>query len=121
MTCRHKRGDRSCTTQFPEYAGAGSAESPDVENFEVIDVAQCKDFFVLKVAYPNCRKCAYEGTKILVYHKVTPLDAMRWRRIDPHFSDPKLKRTKTEAPAPIARFPGSEEGWKAALWFAQNY
>lgn len=125
MTCKHARGDRSCSNQFPEYhrqdPAISAPKSPDVENFEIMDAVQCGTRMVFKVKYPNCSSCAYEGTKILVYENVTPLIALKWRRIDPHFADPRLKRTATMAPAPMARFPASDAGWNQALWFATNY
>ena len=45
---------------------------------------------------------------------------MRWRKIDPHFTDPKTTRPPTEAPGPSARFPASEEGWADALAYAHS-
>ena len=120
MTCHHAPGDRSCATQFPEYNGQAPA-SPDVDNFKVLDAYQYGNSMVLKVQYPNCRNCEYEGTKVLVYDNCTPLMALKWKRIDPHFADPKLKRTPEMAPSPTARFPASEEGWAQALWFIRNF
>lgn len=122
MTCRHARGDRSCSTQFPEYQSQ-APQSPDVERFEWIDAQQVGTNFVAKIKYPNCANCAYEGTKVMVYVGVTPMDALRWKRIDPHFRDPKkiIKLQPTAAPSPVARFPASPEGWAAALKLAETY
>lgn len=74
----------------------------------------------MKVQYPNCRRCAYEGVKVLVFANTTAMDALKWKRIDPHFRDPKLKGLNTEAPSPLARFPASAEGWADALAYAQG-
>ena len=67
---------------------------------------------VLKVKYPSCKNCSYEGIKVMVFLDTTALDALRWKRIDPHFKD--------KAPSPAARFPASDEGWNDALAYAAN-
>lgn len=45
---------------------------------------------------------------------------MKWRRIDPHFRDPKQTCLPREAPPPIARFPATERGWSLACYIAAN-
>lgn len=94
--------------------------TPDAERFEVVDMERVDRHVVLKVLYPNCQKCSYEGLKILVFLNVTEKDVVRWRRIDPHFRDPKVKLTIREAPSPAARFPATTEGWSDAIEFAQR-
>ncbi len=98
------------------------SSTPDNSKFEIMDT-----FFwsgeeyptaVLKVKYESCPDCSYEGIKILVYKNVTMKDMLKWRVIDPHFSDKQPKDHK-HAPSPIARFPASDEGWEAALSFVQ--
>lgn len=74
---------------------------------------------VMKVKYPNCSSCAFEGTKILVFLNISELEALKWRKIDPHFRDPRRKST-TEAPSPAARFPGTPEGWADAVAYANS-
>lgn len=81
---------------------------------EVLDSLVVGRFLVLKVRYPSCTACAYEGVKVMVYEGVTERDALRWRRIDPHFRGDKPK-TPQDAPSPVARFPGTDLGWKMAL------
>lgn len=149
MTCRHAPGDPNCSSH-PSHAYAEAerekkrweaadrataqrhseelaalrrnlaAVTPDAENFEVTDVARVGPHLVLKVKYPNCVKCSYEGTKILVLLNVTELEALKWRRIDPHFRDPEKSLQTKEAPSPAARFPASQEGWEDALAYAQS-
>jgi len=116
MTCRHRPGDLSCS----RYGYGGNApETPDVDRFEILDARPAGgDVLVVKVQYPNCLKCAYEGVKILVYEHTTMLDALRWRRIDPHFRSPEVDPARTSAPPPVARFPGTIHGWNRALAFA---
>lgn len=116
MTCRHQPGDPECGAS---YHALRTSATPDVENYDILDAVPVKSHLVCKVQYPSCAKCAYEGVKILVYENTTPVDAMRWRRIDPHFADPSL-RTPKEAPSPAARFPASDDGWKRAIIFARE-
>lgn len=93
----------------------GSPPTPDCEQFQILEATMANNAMVLRVQYPSCDKCAYEGTKVLVYKGVTPMDALLWKRIDPHFSDPTEKRERHEAPPPIARFPADIIGWRDAL------
>lgn len=133
MTCRHKAGDPNCSS-FPnveeyrqreaelrkELAERGNMPAtPDSEKYLVLDVAQVGDNLVLRVKYPNCAKCSYEGEKVLVYLDVTPMQALKWKKIDPHFQKRELTRPVTEAPGPDARFPASPMGWADALDYAK--
>ncbi len=77
-------------------------------------MAEIGKFLILKIKYPNCSSCAFEGIKTIVYQNVKSSDALKWNEIDPHFSDPKFKRTYNQAPTPFARLPGSNEGWEIA-------
>lgn len=47
-------------------------------------------------------------------------DACFWKEIDPHFAIEGTKRTKQQAPAPIARFPPSNSGWADAITYAKS-
>lgn len=131
MTCRHKPGDPDCSASREGVARLTAeyearlrerviGQTPDAEKFEIIDSEDIQHILVLKVKYPSCDKCSYEGTKILVYENVRLKDAIKWRRIDPHFSDSKTRRTEREAPSPVARFPASARGWKDALAYARG-
>lgn len=123
MTCRHSKGDPNCTTQFPERNEYMSSydktpKTPDASNYQIVDVHRVGSNLVLKVLYPNCKKCAYEGNKVMVFLNVTEATVIRWRTIDPHFRDPKMGVHPSEAPAPAARFPASDEGWADAIEYA---
>lgn len=122
MTCRHEKYDPSCSsyqsslvTLAADYR-AQFVNTPDASQYEVEDAKEVNGNLVMKVKYPNCAKCSYEGTKIMVFTGVKMKDALMWRTIDPHFRAgvPKAK----EAPSPVARFPGSDKGWRDALEYA---
>ena len=135
MTCRHGPGDPNCSSNRPQYyedttkisalekrirelESELAGDNPDNRRFEIEDVREVGKHLVLKVRYPNCKKCSYEGVKVLVYLNQSIVNAIKWRIIDPHFSDkPAGDRC---APSPAARFPASEEGWKNALRFANT-
>jgi hypothetical protein len=131
MTCRHAPGDTDCSKhpynraveedrRTREETARVKAETPDASNYTIVDVHRDGPNLVLKVVYPNCRKCSYEGHKVLVFLNVTEAQALRWRTIDPHFRDPKAARSPTEAPGPVARFPASVEGWKDAIAYVES-
>ena len=138
MTCKHDKADRSCTSHPDNYENqryrdelaAKEAEArlaslakeampatPDSEKYSIEEAVPIGNNLVLKVLYPNCKKCAHEGNKVMVYLGVTPVQALKWKKIDPHFRGPV--RNDKEAPSPAARFPASPEGWKDALDFAK--
>lgn len=116
MTCRHEKGDPNCSTYGPRrYA---SSDTPDKNRFEIVQAEAVGPHLVVMALYPNCSHCAYEGRKVMVFENTTPLDALRWRVIDPHFRLDK-GRTANQAPSPAARFPASNVGWDRAIRFAQ--
>jgi hypothetical protein len=139
MVCRHQVGDPNCSSspagraravedslryereQLRKEKEALTAQTPDSKNYTITRVEAVGDtILVLQVQYPNCAKCAYEGTKTLVIIGVKVIDALRWKEIDPHFADPKLKRLATQAPSPAARFPGNADGWNDAIEYARR-
>lgn len=97
-------------------------ETPDSKNFHIIEVEEYDPFLVLKVRYPNCKKCSYEGEKILVI-KAKLIDAIKWKSIDPHFVEPPIEGSSIKnpfsSPGPIARFPASPAGWIDATEYAK--
>lgn len=97
-----------------------AASSPDNTKFEIRDAREVGPHLVMLVQYPNCTKCSYEGKKVMVFLNTKPLDALKWKKIDPHFSDPKEKRPVQSAPSPAARFPASTEGWQDAMDYARS-
>ncbi len=136
MTCHHAKGDPNCGAAAREAAAsemrreraekerelqalrARLPPTPDARNYTIEEVAQTGPNLVLRVKYPNCAKCAYEGNKVLVFLAVSTAEALRWRVIDPHFRDPKMARKPTEAPPPDARFPANDQGWDDAIEYA---
>ena len=144
MTCRHREGDTSCTSgKSPEglyekgqriikegnelmekwgpKIGKALPPKPDNSKFQVLDTFSAEPLLVLKVEYPSCKECSYEGTKIMVFEGVSLNDAIKWTKIDPHFrEDLKEFFDQLQAPSPIARFPASEQGWVSAQKFAQD-
>ena len=79
MTCRHQPGDPNCGSH-PDNVAARERESreeervrerlqqitPDADNYEILDVEQVGSYLVMRVKYPNCTRCAYEGVKVMV-------------------------------------------------------
>ena len=140
MTCRHGPGDPNCSSNPNGYAAMENARrekerqveelkkiqddiyarTPDREKFEIVDMQRVGPHVVLKVLYPNCAKCAYEGNKVMVFLNVTEGDIVRWRIIDPHFRNPSQARSPKEAPPPAARFPASKDGWADAVAYARG-
>lgn len=96
-----------------------AARTPNPDAFEIEESEQIGNHMVLKVKYPNCRQCAYEGSKIMVFLDTSFRDVLRWRRIDPHFRAPTTT-TRSEAPSPVARFPASAGGWADAIAYARS-
>lgn len=94
-------------------------ELKDVEiagtEYEVMQSAQIGEHLVLKVKYPSCSRCSFEGEKVIVFLRTTLLDAVRWKKIDPHFREQTGSTSHSEAPPPAARFPATDEGWADAI------
>lgn len=120
MTCHHKPGDPACSSTQSDYGYSSSSynTTPDASNFTIMDAERVGTCLILKVKYPNCSSCAYEGTKVMVFAKVGEFEALKWKKIDPHFRGPS--HTANEAPSPIARFPGTSEGWNDAKAYARG-
>lgn len=135
MSCRHRPGDPSCTsgnspadlykkgvelvTRWGPKVGM-APPTPDSEQYRVLDALEVGSALVMKVQYPSCEKCSYEGTKVLVFLNTSSIDALKWTRLDPHFGDPSETRGPHESPSPAARFPASKEGWEDALTYAKR-
>lgn len=149
MTCRHSAGDPNCGSspegarRVAEYSMQSerastkkqveqlqvensilraqiAAASPDAARFEIDEIEAVGPHVVVKVLFPNCAQCAYEGKKVLVYLGVTLKDVIKWRRLVPHFRAETKPRAASEAPSPAARFPASAEGWTDALAWAAS-
>ena len=130
MTCKHGANDPECTSHpnHKEFVAVkrqmGSRTpieptTPDSKKFLIEEAVETNGHLILKVRYPNCAKCSYEGVKVLVFAGSTVKDALFWKTIDPHFREPtKVPGPRDIAPGPCARFPASAKGWAAALAFA---
>jgi len=95
------------------------ASTPNADVYQIEEVQRVGKHLVLKVRYPNCAKCSYEGLKVMVFLNVTEAEVLCWKRIDPHFRNAASGKQRTEAPGPAARFPGSKEGWADAIIYAR--
>jgi hypothetical protein len=121
MVCRHGPNDPNCSNHkdyvspYRNESNLDNDNSPDSKKYAIEKCEIIENNIILMVNYPSCRKCAYEGNKILVYLKKDIKDIIFWKEIDPHFKDPKKSVNKTQAPAPNARFPANDEGWKDAI------
>lgn len=123
MTCRHRPGDPDCSSHPSNaYRSDPAPTTPDKSNFVVEEIEEVGPHLVMKVRYPNCVRCSYEGNKVMVFLNVRTIDAIRWKIIDPHFRDRRDGRAAKSAiaPSPAARFPGDPEGWVDALEYAQQ-
>lgn len=136
MTCRHAKGDPNCGStvggsahvQYERESAeralrekiAALPATPDASSYVIEDSHREGPHLVLKVRYPNCAKCSYEGAKVIVLLNVSEAAALRWRSIDPHFVDPSKPRKPTEAPGPAARFPASPKGWQDAIAYVRR-
>lgn len=102
------------TMQAEQYA-----KTPDKERYEILEFKRVGRHLVLKVLYPNCSKCSYEGNKVMVFTNVSEEEVVKWRVIDPHFRErTPQQNAPREAPGPAARFPASADGWSDAVAYA---
>lgn len=132
MTCKHRADDINCHSHpdYNYYHPAAPSRNivsppmtPDPEEYDVLDIKECGDYLVLKVQYPSCKACSYEGIKVLVV-KSTLKDAVMWKKIDPHFREPSStiagQKPIRQSPSPVARFPATVDGWNDAIEYASN-
>lgn len=96
-----------------------TALTPDNSRYEVLEATAVGNHLVMKVGYIGC-KCEYDGEKVLVFINVTPIEALKWKKIDPHFQNPGHSDDPSVAPGPSARFPASVDGWQDALKYAEQ-
>lgn len=118
MTCRHSPGDPLCSSNRVTYPSRSApARSANISKYDIEEAVQSGKFLIMKVNYPYCVNCTFEGTKVMVF-EATFKDALHWREIDPHFRD--TKSVKHQAPCPVARFPNTKQGWANALALAST-
>jgi len=120
MICRHQPNDPDCSSNNPYKYYSEPVKTPDSKNYSIDDVVAVGKHVVLKVKYPNCSNCAFEGTKIMVFLNTTLIDVIKWKEIDPHFRQSNKVPITTKAPSPAARFPGNIDGWNDALEYARK-
>lgn len=89
---------------------------PDASSYEVLEVHRAGPHLVMKIRYACA--CAFNGEKVMVFLDVTESQVLRWRKIDPHFSE-AAPENLTEAPSPAARFPATPDGWRYAVQWAE--
>jgi endonuclease/exonuclease/phosphatase (EEP) superfamily protein YafD len=109
--------------QATKKAADIAALTPDANQYTVERVERIGEHLVMQVRYPNCKVCAYEGVKTMVFLDVPEHAALRWKRIDPHFrirTNDHFTAHPTDAPSPAARFPSSKEGWTDAVAYARG-
>ena len=92
--------------------------TPDNSHYEIVDAVAVGTHLVMRVKYQSCRDCAYEGIKVMVFLDTNSIDALKWRKIDPHFRT--ASGGTIAAPSPAARFPASPQGWMDALAYAKG-
>ncbi len=130
MSCKHGRFNPLCSSyeaqiagvkrDYEKYVAPREGVTPDSRNFSVVDVKEVGPHLVLKVQYPNCRDCSFEGQKVMVFLNTTVVAAIKWRTIDPHFRGEAALADPTVAPSPCARFPATDLGWVHALDYARS-
>jgi len=102
--------------------------TPDDSNYEILDAQEVGCNLVVKVQYTGC-KCSYQGVKVMVFLKAKAIDALKWKRLDPHFREAVVKEQQSRdgsfhqiqdsaSPSPAARFPATDEGRKDAIAYA---
>jgi hypothetical protein len=124
----HSRRAQAASDEYANHTAKLRAQNvansqpptPDKKSYEIEQLERIGPHLVLRVRYPNCMSCAWEGNKIMVFLDVPEAQALKWREIDPHFRDPAKPIDRTQAPSPAARFPASIEGWEDAVEYAQR-
>ncbi len=88
--------------------------NPDPNNYKIVKAHEYGPYLIVKINYPDCQN--YEGNKILVFEKLTLIELVNQKAVDPHF----FQDQKKEFTSPIARFVPSDEGWNMALIFVKS-
>lgn len=134
--CRHPSGYHHTTDSYDASASVRAeyekklkeleSASPDSTKYSIERAEEVGPHLILEVLYPNCAKCAFEG-KVMVFLHTSTIDALIWKRIDPHFRAPLVagastvsSKSKKEAPSPSARFPANTQGWSDAVEYARR-
>jgi hypothetical protein len=102
------------------YSGYTTVTTPDPNQYKILDAVTVNSHLVMKVQYPNVKSCPFDGTKVMVFLNTTPLAALKWKKIDPHFREKLVPSYEDAAPSPAARFPASKKGWEDAIEYAKR-
>jgi hypothetical protein len=86
--------------------------NPDPGNWKIVKAKEYDKYLILMMQYPDCTN--YEGKKILVFEKITLVDLVNQKQIDPHFFP-----GNTSVKSPVARFEPTDRGWNMAEAFCQ--
>lgn len=111
--------------QISEYEERLKSLELDMKSFVVVGYMAHRGYLVLKLLYSHPdgthnEACTFNGTKILVFENAGLQQAIFWNKIDPHFREASdAKVPLSEAPPPIARFPGDDKGWNNAKIFVE--
>lgn len=92
-----------------------AALTPDASQYEIIEAVPIGPHLVMRVRYPVCEH--RPSDRVMVFLDAAPVDALKWRRIDPHFREGPT--ASGAAPPPSARFPATAEGWADAQSYAR--
>lgn len=109
MVCRHARGDRSCTTQYPEYH---------------VDTSPAHEFKEIEQVGPNLVarvSTRSKGDALVVWPNSTYKDAIMWKTVNielPKWECSPGLRDPDKSPAPLVRFPCTDDGWSDAMEYA---
>lgn len=115
-----QRKTKAANERVAELERRLAALSPDPTAYDLEDIRVVGSCVVVKVSFPNCSSCSYEGRKVLVYENTDALAVARWRKLDPHFRESGKNKDPKTAPPPAARFPASPEGWERAVEWAKT-
>jgi hypothetical protein len=92
----------------------------DCSNFNILEVHEGTSGICMVLQYKHHKSitkqvnCTFEGKKILVFTGRSLKEAIKWRYIDPHFTnDPP--EDEFHAPSPDGRFPATSSGLNDAL------
>ena len=89
-------------------------DTPDPDEYDILKTEEVGRHLLVDAKYPSCEACSYEGRKLLVYTHTSREDALKWKKLDPHFRDTSGENNPREAPSPRARFPATPAGWNDA-------
>lgn len=117
MVCRHPpgyhEGDYN-SGEITRLQNEIARLTPSPKDYEILDVVHVDRHLIVKAKYPSCNK---NCDKVMVFLNTTPLDALKWKAIDPHFGS--RDKSPNAAPSPAARFPATDTGWKDAIAYCK--